>query len=472
MSFVFYDTETTGTHTSFDQILQFGAIHTDSELNELGRLDIKCRILPDIVPSPGAMQITGIRANQLIDSSLPSHYEMVRHVREKLLSWSPAVFIGYNSIGFDEHLFRQALYKTLHPPYLTNTNGNSRTDAMRMVQAASIFTPNALKIPVGDRRKRVFKLDRVAPANGFAHERAHDALADVEATIFLCRLLAEQAPDVWSSFMRFSQKAAVIDYISSERIFCFSDFYFSQPFSCLATRIGINSKNSSEFYIFDLEVDPSRLLRLSQKKLITRLGESPKPVRRLRSNASPILWAAEEAPDIASAKHIGIEELERRVQFLESNGEFCDRLIDVFEAAKEPRGPSPYVEEQIYDAFFTDIDQELLESFHRAPWEERPAIVDRLKDERLRILGHRLIHSERPNLLDKKHCQVLDVALAKRILGSEGEKVPWTTLSQAMQEWRNLNEEDKRGPEFLREHKKYIADRLEYATACTKNAPR
>ncbi len=29
MSFVFYDTETTGTDTTFDQILQFAAILTD-----------------------------------------------------------------------------------------------------------------------------------------------------------------------------------------------------------------------------------------------------------------------------------------------------------------------------------------------------------------------------------------------------------------------------------------------------------
>ena len=35
MSFVFYDTKTTGANTAFDQILQFGAIMTDYELNEL-----------------------------------------------------------------------------------------------------------------------------------------------------------------------------------------------------------------------------------------------------------------------------------------------------------------------------------------------------------------------------------------------------------------------------------------------------
>jgi exodeoxyribonuclease-1 len=33
MNFVFYDTETTGLDTTFDQILQFAAILTDADLN-------------------------------------------------------------------------------------------------------------------------------------------------------------------------------------------------------------------------------------------------------------------------------------------------------------------------------------------------------------------------------------------------------------------------------------------------------
>jgi len=35
MGFVFYDTETTGTNTAFDQILQFAAVRTDDDLGEV-----------------------------------------------------------------------------------------------------------------------------------------------------------------------------------------------------------------------------------------------------------------------------------------------------------------------------------------------------------------------------------------------------------------------------------------------------
>ena len=101
MNYVFYDTETTGLETAFDQILQFAAIKTDDDLNELGRFDIRCRLMPHIVPSPGALRVTGVTPEMLTNPNLPSHYEATRQIRAKLKEWSPAVFIGYNSIAFD-----------------------------------------------------------------------------------------------------------------------------------------------------------------------------------------------------------------------------------------------------------------------------------------------------------------------------------------------------------------------------------
>jgi exodeoxyribonuclease-1 len=86
MTFVFYDTETTGTNTTSDQILQFGAIRTDDQLRELERFEIRCRVLPDVAVSPGAMRVTGVTVEQLTAPSLVSHFEMVRTIKN---SWRP-----------------------------------------------------------------------------------------------------------------------------------------------------------------------------------------------------------------------------------------------------------------------------------------------------------------------------------------------------------------------------------------------
>jgi exodeoxyribonuclease I len=463
MGFVFYDTETTGTDAAFDQILQFAAIHTDFQLNELERFEIRCRLLPHVIPAPGAMRVIKLQAARLFDPSLHSHYEMTCRIREKLLAWSPALFIGYNSIEFDEHLLRQALYKSLHLPYLTNTNGNSRSDAMRMVQAVSLFAPGALAIPTGDGGQLVFKLDRVAPLNGFSHDRAHDAVADVEATIFLCRLIMEKAPDLWSAFMRFSQKAAVADHVSTEPIFCLSDFYFGDPYSWLVTTLGSNPDNSSEIYVYNLAIEPESLIGLSDEGLLDRLAVTPKPVRRLRSNACPIIMPTEDAPAIATAAQLGIEELTRRAGFLRDNQDFRDRLVVSFQSTKDEPPPSPHLEQQLYGEFFPKEDEALIERFHVVPWEARPSIVLAFKDLRLKKIGQRLIYLERPDLLTDVERHRYDRAIAARIARDDAE-APWLTLPRAIAVLDDLMAEaDPIEAVFLQEHRDHLAGRMENA---------
>lgn len=465
MSFVFYDTETTGTETAFDQILQFAAVKTDGDLNELDRFEIRCRLLPHVVPAPGAMRVTGIKVSHLLDKAHGSHYDMMRQIRAKLLEWSPLIILGYNSFDYDEHLLRQAFYKTLHPPYLTNTNGNCRGDVLRMVRAASLFTPNALVIPVDVRRKHIFKLDQVAPANGFDHSSAHDALGDVNATIHLCRLLMSKAPSVWSTAMRFSQKASVIDYVSSERIFCWCEFYFGTPYSWLVTPIGINAENSSEFYVYDLQFAPESFADLDDEQLTARLARSPKPVRRLKCNVAPMLTPIEDAPAITAASVLSIEELERRAALLEQDEALRNRLVSALEAGREPKEPSPYYELQIYDGFWPKTDELLMETFHVVPWEERLGIAESFQDPRLKAIAINLIHTERPDLLNKSACDQYDHVRARRILGLDGE-VPWLTIPKAIEDVETMLrkcEADHRA--HLQEHCDHLRGWLAQANA-------
>ncbi|MCC6206433.1 MAG: exodeoxyribonuclease I [Hyphomicrobiales bacterium] len=433
MAIVFYDVETTGTNTSFDQILQFAAIKTDSELNELERFEIRCRLQPHIVPAPQAMRVTRRTIAHLTDPALPSHYEMVRAIRGKLLSWSPALFVAYNSYRFDEHLLRQALYQTLHPCFLTNTGGNVRTDVMRMVQAASIYAPAALTIPLDQMGLPGFGLERVARANGWPHVNAHDALADAEATVHLCRLLQENAPDVWSSFMRLSQKAAVLDCLGDEAVLSMSAIYRGRAYSWLVTALGPNATNSSEFYVFELGHDPDAMRGLGDEELAVRLCSLPRPIHVVKCNGSPILMPAYDAPDTAPSKCLGTDELERRAAVLRSDPALCTRLIAAYESTREARTPSVHVEERIYDGFVKSADEARMEQFHNAPWEDRAGIVEQFDDARLVELGRRLIYIERPDVLSEAQRRSGERAIAKRLAG-QIDGVAWLTFGKGIEE--------------------------------------
>jgi len=462
MSLVFYDTETTGVNAHFDQILQFAAIKTDAFFEEADRFEIRCRLLPHVVPAPEAMMVNGVRAAQLVDASKPTHYEMVRKIVTKLQAWSPAIFAGWNTVKFDEEIFRQALYKTLHKPYLTNTNGNNRTDVMKMVQACSIYSPETLKIPTEANGKPVFKLIRVAAENGFKQKKAHDALEDVQATIYLAKMVSENASKVWSAFMRFSKKASVIAFLGEEKIFCFTEYNYETLKSFVVTALD-QRPNSPEWIVFDLAVDPETLQTCPDEELASKCQWPHSPLHALKSNAAPMIFSMDDAAATLPALTVGQHELERRADFLKNNPEFIERLLTAHESNQKEFPSAQQVEAQIYDGFPNDSDHKLMDEFHAADWGRRAEIVSRFADLRLKKLGHRLLHIEQPHLLDAPTRLAHDLEAARRVVG-QSQHPCGLTLTEAI---GKIDEylADQNHPHFglLSEHREFLQTRLSTA---------
>ena len=433
MPYVFYDTETTGIETTFDQILQFAAVRTDDDLNELKRFNIRCRLLPHIIPSPIALQVTHVTPSMLTDSALPSHYEMIRQIRDTLLEWSPATFIGFNSMSFDENLLRQGLFQTLHPPYLTNTNGNARSDALRVAHAVSVYTPDAIVVQTNDRGRQVFTLDRLAHANGYNHDDAHEAMADVEATIYMVRLIRDRAPDVWKAMDRATTKNAVKDYVATESLFVLTESYYGRPYSWLVTPCGENPKDAGQLSVFDLSFDPDHYRFLSAEDLVPVLNASPKVIRSLRANRQPIMMPPDAAPDGTKALQIPPTERRRRVEIIQGDLDFQARVGQAQALRFAAKEPPAYVEQRIYDGFPSVADEALMEQFHQADWGERSTLASQIEDLRLGEFARRLIYFERPEMLPDAQSAELTTWMANRVL-TEDESVPWMTVRKALRE--------------------------------------
>ena len=67
-----------------------------------------------------------------------------KYVEKKFKEWSkasPLTFIGFSSINFDEECVRKEFFKSLRDPYLTNTKGNVRHDALNIIRAAYAVDP-------------------------------------------------------------------------------------------------------------------------------------------------------------------------------------------------------------------------------------------------------------------------------------------------------------------------------------------
>jgi exodeoxyribonuclease-1 len=437
---VFYDTETTGTDTAYDQILQFGAVLTDSELNELERFEVRCRLLPHVVPAPGALLANRISPAILVDPSLPTHYEGMRLIAAKLQCWSPAVFLGYNSIEFDEKILRQSLYQTLQPVYVTNTRGNVRADVLRLVQAATTLVPQSLSVPLAVNGKETRKLDAIAPANGFNHPNAHDAMADVEATIFITRLVKTRAPKVWSALMDLAAKPAAVNCLRGDDPLVLTEFYGGRPYCWPVIGCGCSPDNDTLGCIFDLRFDPSDFLSLSEDELVSVLLSPRKALRYVATNKQPILIPFELAPAAGLFEsNLSKAEIFQRAKAVRADRDFCDKACRALARRfSSQREPAQHVEEQIYDGFPCSSDVELMRQFHLVAWDARTRILDRLQDQRFRELGYRLIHVERPDVLAITTRSRLDAWRHERILGTAGISVPYRTFTDAIREAEDL----------------------------------
>ena len=364
MSFVVYDVETTGLTKRFDQILQFAATRTDAELNVTDQFKIRCRLMPHVIPSPEAMYVTGLRIEQLLDISLPSHYEMVTEVRRKLESWCPTLFLGFNSLSFDEEFLRQAFYQCLYSPFLTNTKGNGRADVLNLCRITASLRPDVIKPAMDENGRITFKLKALAEANEVVAPLSHDATADVSTTLALCQIIKNRAPDIWSQFLKFSRKDSVESFISVEDAFLLSDIVGNQCRTRVVTPIGRHSELPIKHYCLDLRSDIDALRKMSIGELIALCKGTARSIFTIRTNAAPILWPLYDVAQEYLAPFEDESEILNRVTRIREDRPFLERIRNAAQAAEPVYPRSVHVEEQIYDGGFPPTEDEIIMRRH------------------------------------------------------------------------------------------------------------
>jgi exodeoxyribonuclease-1 len=452
MNFAFYDLETTGISPAFDQPLQFAAILTDDAFREIERVNLRCRIAPHIIPSPWALAVTGVRPAQLTDPSLPTLFEFTQEIGALIERWSPAIWTGFNSIRFDEEMLRQAFYQNLQPDvFATQFNGNTRFDVLTALYAVWHRQPDLFEWPVDADGRVRFKLDRIAPMNGFAAHNAHDALGDVEATIHIARQIAQRAPDLWAELLANRDKAHVQSSLATFQPMALVErFGGGLPRATVGCFCGTSLSNPNQAAFFDLEAaDPADLLVADDAALFAAVDATPKVIRSVTVNKSPALLSV----PTASAEQL------RRAEMIANAPEFRARVGQALAARfpEDPAAPTPPVEKQIFGGFYSHADKALLAEFQRGDWRRRQEIAATLSDGRLRQLGRRLVAFHAPELLSMEERGQYQTWLQERLSAPDAPEVEWRGLSRALRELGDVSAGGILNPAVCREIKEFFA---------------
>src|SRR5665213_4460728 len=209
-SFFFYDLETSGFNPRGARVMQFGGQRTDLELKPVGEpVNVLIKLTPDVLPDPDAVLVTGITPQQTLADGV-SEAEFLRLFYEEVVL-SGTIFVGFNSIRFDDEFMRFLNYRNFYDAYEWQwQDGRSRWDLLDVVRMTRALRPDGIQWPFAPDGKPANRLEFLTKVNKLDHFSAHDALSDVQATIAVAALLRDKHQELFDYLltMRDKKKAA------------------------------------------------------------------------------------------------------------------------------------------------------------------------------------------------------------------------------------------------------------------------
>jgi exodeoxyribonuclease-1 len=372
-SFYWHDYETFGADPARDRPAQFAGRRTNAKLEPVGEpLVIYCQPVIDVLPHPEACLLTGITPQLAQQRGVPEP-EFARQILAEF-SRAGTCAAGFNSIRFDDEVSRHLFYRTFNDPYLREWyGGNSRWDLLDVMRLWHALRPQGLEWPQREDGATSFKLGHLSSANGIAHEHAHEALSDVDATIGLARRLRSAQPRLFEHALKLRDKKFAATLFNLREMTPLLHVSSKIPASrgCIAVvaPLALHPRNNNQVIVYDLSFDPTDLLELDEDELRDRVftadadlpeGLARIPLKGVHLNKSPML---------APLSTLGQEQAERWGIDLVRCQEHRDLLFGVREAlATKVRAvfAAPEYEERdaelsLYAGFLPDADKPRLQ---------------------------------------------------------------------------------------------------------------
>ena len=398
-TFYWYDYETFGISPKIDRVSQFAGIRTDESLNILDEHMFYCKPTHDCLPAPEACSITGI-SPQLCEQKGMIEHAFIQKIHTEFSTPNTCI-VGYNSIRFDDEFTRYTLYRNFIDPYAWHwKNGNTRWDILDVVRLCYALKKEAsLKWVYDENGKPVFKLDQLSLANGIEHANAHDALADVRATISIAKIIKDTQPQLFDYAFSLREKKTVESKIQLFEPMLHISGMYPATLSCtrLAVALAYHPEYNDRAIVFNLDQDPSMLLEMDIEELktlmFTKQSELPEGVKRLEIkdlifNKSPMFVpnVYKLDPKVIAQLQIDMDACLQRLSFIKDNQNAISKVVQALYMNDQERTKSADVDQALYDGFMDNSDKRIGDQVQTLSSDELKDFHPKFKDQKLNTL--------------------------------------------------------------------------------------
>ncbi|MFC1689430.1 exodeoxyribonuclease I [Pseudomonadota bacterium] len=469
-TFLWHDYETFGANPIADRPAQFAAQRTDAELNPVEDPVVwYCAPSNDVLPHPMASLITGITPQEASAKGV-RETDFAQNILDEM-SRPGTCSAGYNSIRFDDVITRHLLYRNLRDAYEREyRNDNSRWDLIDLARMCYALRPEGIEWPMHEPGKPSFRLEDICEANGISHIGAHDALADVEATIGLARLLKKAQPKLfdWALQMRdYKRVSKLLDPVDPTPLLHTSaKIPAVRGCTAMVLPLAVMPNRPKSTIVFDLSADPTPLIHESadviQDLVFTAADDLPEgierlPLKAIHGNHIPMLAPLGTLSGVDTDRiKMDPEQCKQHArQLLTSLETIREKVVKVFAASGGAFGESTDPDRMLYSGgFFSGADRHLMKKILVVPPAQLGGHLWSFQDNRLPLMLFRYRARNFPETLSMEENRAWDEDRRIRLI--ETEDPDYFTLPGFRNAVRELREMKKEEPESLE-----ILDKLE-----------
>jgi exodeoxyribonuclease I len=359
-TFYFYDLETSGFSPSSGRIMQFGGQRTDMQMNSVGEPDeFFVQLTSDVLPEPDAILVTGITPQRTKADGL-SEKEFCDYFLNEI-AIPGTIFVGYNSIRFDDEFVRNTLYRNLRDPYEWQwKDSRSKWDLLDVIRMTRALRPDGINWPFGSNGKQANRLGLLADVNGIDQSRAHNALSDVHTTIAIAKLIQDKQPKLFEYLLGMRDKAKVAALAETGAPFVYCSGRYSSKYEKTSIVVKIGATTNDSDIVYDLRTDPEVWLA----DYAAKKPDVYSPLKKLKHNRCPAVAPLGVLDDDSWAR-IGLSQQTIKTNLAKVRALEAD-LLASFVAPDKPikqsllEVPLSSVDAMLYDGFVGNKDKKTL----------------------------------------------------------------------------------------------------------------